>query len=173
MTELVNAFIDDELDLAWVERLMTRTALPVRHAATSDDASIAALHTALVALAQDARPVFEAADTAEAARVLNDVLSRSSVHVSVSISDQYAPHLHFDAHGHALGERLRVNGLVALATVLADQSGAMRLGLCASSTCEHVFVDHGRSARQRFCSRRCATRSHVSEHRQRRSAGLA
>ncbi|MGF0313908.1 CGNR zinc finger domain-containing protein [Rhodococcus sp. IEGM1428] len=47
--------------------------------------------------------------------------------------------------------------------MLADPSGALRLGVCDS--CEQAFVDFSRSARQRFCTRRCATRTHVRQHR--------
>ena len=120
MVQIVNARSDGLLDRTWVSDLVGRDSLPVRHGAEDRRTSPSGLHDALALMAHDLRPVFEAPDPAEGARLLNDLLARLDVQLSVSISATYAPHLHFDAHGHDLGQRLRVNGLVALATVLAD-----------------------------------------------------
>lgn len=165
--EVVNARRDGTLDRAWADALADREELPVRHRRRAADRDDDSLPAALVDLADDIAPVFAAPDAAAAAARLNDLLAVVDVQVSVSISDAWPPHLHFDAYGDDLGERLRVNCLTAVAALLADPAAAMRIGECASPSCSHVYADFSRAGRQRFCTRRCATRSHVSEHRRR------
>lgn len=165
--DIVNAWRDDNLDVGWVDALAEREPLPIRHSRRRSEASSPVLAEALRELAGDLSPVFAAPDVAHAADSLNVLLADLDVQVSVSISDEWPPHLHFDAYASDVGDRLRVNCLMAIASVLADQSEVMRIGECASTSCDHVYVDQSRSGRQRFCSRRCATRSHVSEHRRR------
>lgn len=166
---VVNASRDASLDADWTAALVARESLPVRHGPRSTDSDAASVHRVLVRLAEDVGPVFTAPDATTAAARLNGLLASVDVQVSVSISDAWPPHLHFDAYGNELGDRLRVNCLTAIAALLADSASAMRIGECASPACEYVYVDFSRSARQRFCSRRCATRSHVSDHRRRRA----
>ena len=160
--EIVNAWKSQTLDPEWVAELLTRELLPVRHRGPAD---IADAHAVLQQFAQEVSPVFEVGDSRSAAGALNKVLASVDVRVTVSVSDDFAPHLHYDGTSAAIAERLRVNCLVALATVVADPSGALRLGVCDS--CRNAFVDFSRSARQRFCTRRCATRAHVRQHRKR------
>lgn len=168
--DIVNAWRDGSLDAEWAAALADRDPLPVRHARRDTDLGGDDWLDALVRLAEDVAPVFATRDPAAAADLLNDLLARLDVQISVSIGDRWPPHLHFDAYGDGLGERLRVNCLTAIAALLADPASAMRIGECASSSCGSVYADFSRSARQRFCSRRCATRSHVSEHRRRAAA---
>lgn len=165
--EIVNTAGSGGLDRGWVEQLLARDSLPIMHrsAETSD---VGAVLDALTRLADEAARIFDANALQEAASLLNSVLGSVDVRVTVSTTAPFAPHLHYDGHGDNVGLRLRANCLVALATVLADSSGALRLGRCAS--CGDAFVDFSRSARQRFCARRCATRSHVQAHRLRASS---
>lgn len=165
--EIVNAWKSRALDNDWVAALLARESLPIRHRGLPDSAEVAHAHAVLARCAREVSPVFEAEDAASAAALLNDVLVSVDVRVTVSISDDFAPHLHYDDASAGTAERLRTNCLVALATVLADPSGALRLGVCDS--CGRAFVDFSRSARQRFCTRRCATRTHVRTHRSRAS----
>lgn len=165
VAEIVNAWKADTLDQDWVAALLVRESLPIRHRGVAGSAEVAHAHAVLERCAREVSPVFEAETSTSAAEILNDVLATVDVRVTVSISDEYAPHLHYDDATTGIAERLRTNCLVALATVLADPSGALRLGVCDS--CERAFVDFSRSARQRFCTRRCATRSHVRTHRHR------
>ena len=164
---VVNAWRDGELDVSWVEALADWEPLPIRHSRRSSEHEDRALTEALRRLASDLAPVFGATDLAGAAGSLNPLLADLEVQVSVSITSEWPPHLHFDAYASDVGDRLRVNCLLAIASVLADPAEVMRIGECAAPSCAHVYVDHTRSARQRFCSRRCATRRHVSEHRRR------
>ncbi|MGC9538934.1 CGNR zinc finger domain-containing protein [Streptomyces sp. UG1] len=43
-----------------------------------------------------------------------------------------------------------------------------RLGRCSAPGCRTVFVDVSRNGRRAYCSRLCATRVHVSAHRDRK-----
>jgi predicted RNA-binding Zn ribbon-like protein len=167
--DAVNAWRDGVLDERWVVTLLA-SDLPLQHERRGDESDVDGLLHEMRRLAQDLEPVFCSVDAASAAHRLNELLATVNVGVSVSIGDVGAPHLHFDAHEDGLAERLRVNCLVSIATVLADAQGAMRIGECASETCRHVFVDFSRSGRQLYCSRRCATRSHVEAHRARAHA---
>lgn len=161
--EIVNASKSHTLDHDWVAALLTREELPIRHRGVVGSAEVAHAHAVLEQVAREVSPVFEAEDSGSAAELLNGVLATVDVRVTVSISDEFAPHLHYDDASSGIAERLRTNCLVALATVLADSSGARRVGVCDS--CGRAFVDFSRSARQRFCTRRCATRTHVRQHR--------
>ncbi|WP_415973081.1 CGNR zinc finger domain-containing protein [Rhodococcus sp. 077-4] len=161
--EIVNAWKSRTLDRDWVAALLTRELLPIRHRGGVGPEDVVHAHAVLEHFAQEVSPVFEVGDTRSAADALNTVLGSVDIRVTVSISDEFVPHLHFDGTSDGIADRLRVNCLVALATVLADSGGALRLGVCDS--CGRAFVDFSRSARQRFCTRRCATRSHVRKHR--------
>ncbi len=68
--------------------------------------------------------------------------------------------------GSPLIDRMAVTGLDQLAAVIAVH-GPERIGTCAASPCEDVFVDTTRNATRRFCSARCANRHHAAEHRAR------
>ncbi|UPK74297.1 CGNR zinc finger domain-containing protein [Nocardioidaceae bacterium SCSIO 66511] len=168
--DVVNACRDGELDTRWLASRADEAPLPIRHSPRASERADRKVCESLRSLAADLASVFGAHDLAQAAAELNPLLADLDVQVSVSISDDWPPHLHFDAYASAVGDRLRANCLLAIASVLADSAEAMRIGECAATGCEHVYIDQSRSARQRFCSRRCATRSHVSEHR-RRAAG--
>ncbi len=56
-----------------------------------------------------------------------------------------------------------------LADLIAEL-GPDRLHQCESEPCEEIFVDHSKSGRQRFCSKRCATRFNVAMFRKRKMA---
>jgi len=51
-----------------------------------------------------------------------------------------------------------------LASLIAEH-GLDRLGLCAASDCQCVYADTSPRGNRRFCSRTCATRTHVRTHR--------
>ena len=164
----VNAWRDGCLDSDWAAALLASDELPLKHARRGDESDVEDVLSTMRQLAGELEPVFSAPDAAVAAARLNDLLSTVDVQISISIGDVvWGPHLHFDAHHDGFAERLRVNCLVSIATVLADAEGAMRIGECAAATCCHVFVDFSRAGRQVYCSRRCATRSHVEAHRAR------
>lgn len=122
----------------------------------------------LRALADDLGEVFEAGAVDRAVDVLNDHLDRTPMRPRISTHDGRDPHLHVEPEGAGAVERLRANCLMGLAAVLCD-GGRLRLGTCAADDCARVWLDTSRNARRRFCSDRCATRTHVAAHRARRA----
>lgn len=124
---------------------------------------------ALAELADDLAPLFAAEDLGDAVALLNDRLARTAVAPRVSMHDGRDPHLHVEPEGAGAVLRLRANCLMGVAAVLCD-GGRLRLGTCAAADCEHVWLDTSRNARRRFCSDRCATRTHVAAHRARQAA---
>lgn len=117
-------------------------------------------------LRQRLRRVFNASDDASAGEVLNDILT--SVHATprVSVHDDVRPHLHFEPAGATPADWLGAVTAMGLSVVLCD-FGSDRLGVCCSSSCEHVFIDTSRNRSRRFCSDTCGTREHVAAYRRR------
>jgi hypothetical protein len=72
-----------------------------------------------------------------------------------------SPHLRPVQHVEAVVMR-------GLADLIAE-FGPDRLRQCESRPCEEIFVDRSKSARQRFCGRRCATRFNVAMFRKRKA----
>jgi hypothetical protein len=70
-----------------------------------------------------------------------------------------SPHLKPVQHIEAVVTR-------ALADLIAGL-GPQRLHQCESPPCEEIFIDRSKSGRQRFCSKRCATRFNVAMFRKR------
>lgn len=122
----------------------------------------------LADLADDLAPLFAAADLDDAVAMLNVRLARTAVAPRVSMHDGRDPHLHVEPEGADPVLRLRANCLMGVAAVLCD-GGRVRLGTCDAHDCERVWLDTSRNARRRFCSDRCATRTHVAAHRARRA----
>ncbi len=124
---------------------------------------------ALAALADDLAPLFAADDVEHAVDLLNDRLARTAVAPRVSMHDGRDPHLHVEPKGAGAVLRLRANCLMGVAAVLCD-GGRLRLGTCDATDCARVWLDTSRNARRRFCSDRCATRTHVAAHRARQAS---
>lgn len=124
---------------------------------------------ALAALADDLAPLFAATDVEHAVELLNDRLARTAVAPRVSMHGDRGPHLHVEPEGAGAVLRLRANCLMGVAAVLCD-GGRLRLGTCDATDCDRVWLDTSRNARRRFCSDRCATRTHVAAHRARRAS---
>ncbi len=73
-----------------------------------------------------------------------------------------SPHLKPVQHVEAVVTR-------ALADLIAEL-GPDRLHQCESRPCEEIFADQSKSGRQRFCSKRCATRFNVAVFRKRKAS---
>jgi predicted RNA-binding Zn ribbon-like protein len=125
---------------------------------------------ALVELAEELGGLFAAVDLEEAVDRLNQQLAGTAVAPRISMHDGRDPHLHVEPDGAGPVLRLRANCLMGLAAVLCD-GGRLRIGTCAADDCDLVWLDTSRNARRRFCSDRCATRTHVAAHRARRRGG--
>jgi len=123
------------------------------------------------ALRSRLRQVFEAADPAEAAAILNGILGDVAASPRVSVHGDAAPHLHFepeDAHPARWLGAITAMGL----SVALIEGGFDRFGMCASTTCDDVFVDTSKNRSRRHCSDTCTTRESVAAYRKRqRHAG--
>lgn len=131
-----------------------------------DPATLARAEAAIALFAAAARPAF--VTPVDAPRVVNDLLATVTVHPRLVAHDDRPAHLHFEPADAAPHERLVVNSLLGLAGLLGADPA--RLGTCDAHGCDTVYVDTSRNGRRRFCTQRCANRSHVAAHRARARA---
>lgn len=115
------------------------------------------------------RAVFSATDVAESAARLNEILAdveptpRVSTHLET-------PHLHFEPADSSPARWLGAVTAMGLSVALIE-GGLERIGVCASVTCDDVFVDISRNRSRRHCSDTCTTRENVAAFRRRRKDG--
>ncbi|MGH8873101.1 MAG: CGNR zinc finger domain-containing protein [Acidimicrobiia bacterium] len=112
------------------------------------------------------RQVFEAPAEAEAAAVLNDLLTDVNAVPRVSVHGP-EPHLHFESESDRPSRYLGAITAMGLGVALIE-GGFERFGICRSSTCGDVFVDTSRNRSRLHCSDTCTTRENVAAHRARR-----
>lgn len=120
---------------------------------------------AFAALAGAVRTLFAGADAARVRR-LNRMLATFEPAPFLAEHDGQAPHFHFAPDDGADVRRVGASLTMALAHVVVDH-GTQRLGTCDAPACDRVFADRTRNGNQRFCSKTCATRVHVAQHRAR------
>jgi hypothetical protein len=118
-------------------------------------------------VAADLRAVFAADSVDDAARLVNELLTRTGARPALERHDGEPWHLHF----HAADETL-VNGWAAgCATGLAVVLGSElydRLGVCTAPRCDRVYVDTSRNGTRRYCSTSCQNRVKTAAFRARR-----
>jgi predicted RNA-binding Zn ribbon-like protein len=78
-------------------------------------------------------------------------------------------HMHVTGRGAALSAEYIAGAIWGLAVWLCEY-GSARFGVCADDRCGNVYLDTSSNCCRRFCSERCATRSHVAAHRARKKA---
>jgi predicted RNA-binding Zn ribbon-like protein len=78
-------------------------------------------------------------------------------------------HMHVTARGSSVGAEHMAGAVWGLAVWLCEY-GSSRFGVCADERCGNVYLDTSSNSCRRFCSERCATRSHVAAHRARKRA---
>ena len=162
---LVNAGLADREELI--------ALLPLRQwlheQATDRDATV------LRRFQRELRPVFEAGDRADVGGVisgLNELMEKYPI--TPMISD-HAPddlHLHVASRSASVSELLIGESLLGLSTLVCDL-GPTRLGVCAGSKCDRVFVDTSPNQSRRYCSDRCSSRANVAAYRARQKAESA
>lgn len=122
---------------------------------------------ALVADAiQDWLAVVDAADPGERAERVN---SMAAIYCSFPTLTDHAGtgwHLHYRPDKISVGRQIGAMMAAGTALHLAGR-GMNRLGRCAVTDCDRVFVDLTRNGRQRYCSQPCANRDAVRRHRAR------
>jgi predicted RNA-binding Zn ribbon-like protein len=113
--------------------------------------------------------VFGASSPDRAVELVNAMLADSASRPQISTHDGQPPHLHYDGGDRQPLARLRAVTATGLAYVITHD-GAHRLGRCARTGCEVVFVDSSKAGRRAFCGVRCANRVNVARHRARQAA---
>jgi predicted RNA-binding Zn ribbon-like protein len=80
-------------------------------------------------------------------------------------------HMHVTGRGASVSTEYLAGGVWGLAVWLCEY-GSARFGVCADERCGNVYLDTSSNCCRRFCSERCATRSHVAAHRARKRAAV-
>jgi predicted RNA-binding Zn ribbon-like protein len=118
------------------------------------------------------RDVFEhgsAGRDAEAVEELNALLEAYPIRPRISGHDSNDWHMHVTGRGSAVSSEYLAGAAWGLAVWLCEH-GSSRFGICADERCGNVYLDTSSNCCRRFCSERCATRSHVAAHRARKRA---
>jgi predicted RNA-binding Zn ribbon-like protein len=119
-------------------------------------------------LAKRLRRVFEAAqdEEREAATEVNALLLDTHARPQLDYFDGEGWHLHFHGADDTLVNGWSAGCAAALALAIgSDLAG--RLGSCAATACDRVFVDTSRNGKRRFCSPQCLSRVKAAAHRAR------
>lgn len=108
----------------------------------------------------------------EAVTELNSLLEAYPVQPRISAHDATGWHMHVTSRGASAGSEYLAGAVWGLAVWLCEY-GSSRFGVCADERCGNVYLDTSSNCCRRFCSERCATRSHVAAHRARKRAAGA
>jgi len=164
-----------------------RTAVDIVNAPLADMADLTELFGEQDWLAEDAterdlaaikraqkrlRDVFEngsAGRDAAAVEELNALLEAYPIQPRISGHDKSDWHMHVTGRGSAVSSEYLAGAVWGLAVWLCEH-GSSRFGVCADERCGNVYLDTSSNCCRRFCSERCATRSHVAAHRARKRA---
>ena len=106
---------------------------------------------------------------AEAVTALNGLLEAHPVQPRISGHDAADWHMHVASRGSSVAAEYLAGAVWGLAVWLCEY-GSARFGVCADERCGNVYLDTSSNCCRRFCSERCATRSHVAAHRARKRA---
>jgi predicted RNA-binding Zn ribbon-like protein len=127
---------------------------------------------ALLRLREEVRPVFGAADVAEATARINTLVEELPLAPRLVVeagSGRGATHgtvgwdLSAGLHGvDAL--RARIAGALA---GQVERSGTQRIGVCAAAPCTCVYVDRSRARTRRYCCDQCNDRAAAAAYRRR------
>ena len=118
------------------------------------------------------REVFEHGSSGrdgQAVAALNAILEMQPVQPRISGHDAASWHMHVTSRGSSVSNEYLVGAAWGLAVWLCE-FGSARFGVCADVRCGNVYLDTSSNNCRRFCSERCATRSHVAAHRARMRA---
>ncbi len=108
----------------------------------------------------------------EAVNEINSLLKDHPVQPRISGHDASDWHMHVTSRGASATHEFLAAAVWGLAVWLCTH-GSARFGVCADDRCGNVYLDTSSNNCRRFCSERCATRSHVAAHRARKRATLA
>ncbi|MGC4803928.1 CGNR zinc finger domain-containing protein [Micromonospora sp. DT233] len=163
--DLVNARLDDLDDL--------RALFPDDNAWMRDE--VAERDLAIFRRARKRlRDIFEYGTSgrdAQAVAELNALLEAYPVQPRISGHDFGDWHMHVTSRGASVSAEFLAGAVWGLSVWLCEY-GSARFGVCADERCGNVYLDTSSNCCRRFCSERCATRSHVAAHRARKRAAL-
>lgn len=108
---------------------------------------------------------------AAAVAELNGLLEAYPVQPRISGHDASDWHMHVTGRGSSASAEYLAGAVWGLAVWLCEY-GSARFGICADERCGNVYLDTSSNNCRRFCSERCATRSHVAAHRARKRAAV-
>jgi predicted RNA-binding Zn ribbon-like protein len=120
------------------------------------------------------RDVFEAGASgrdAIAVGELNGLLEAYPIQPRISGHKADDWHMHVTSRGSSVAAEYLAGAAWGLAVWLCE-FGSARFGVCADERCGNVYLDTSSNNCRRFCSERCATRSHVAAHRARKKAAV-
>jgi hypothetical protein len=107
----------------------------------------------------------------EAVAALNGLLEAYPVQPRISGHDADDWHMHVTSRGSSVSAEYLAGAVWGLAVWVCEY-GSARFGVCADERCGNVYLDTSSNCCRRFCSERCATRSHVAAHRARKRAAV-
>ena len=156
---------DPLADVARLEAFLDRHLVEPRLRATAADLD------AVRALRPRLRAVWEAADSATRAGLVNDLLADSGARPRlVDHGGGWGWHLHVTGHDAALQHRIAAQAGFAFAD-LVRTGEAGRLRDCEAPGCQAVFVDLSKNRSRRYCDTgNCGNRQHVAAYRERLAA---
>src|SRR5262245_44384790 len=108
---------------------------------------------------------------AEAVGALNALLEAFPVQPRISGHEASDWHMHVTSRGASVSSEYLAGAAWGLSVWLCEY-GSARFGICADERCGNVYLDTSSNNCRRFCSERCATRSHVAAHRARKRAAV-
>ncbi len=161
--DLVNADLDD---LAGLRAMFRDDHLWMRDEAAEKDVPV------FRRAQRRLREVFEhgtAGRDADAVTELNALLAAFPVQPRISGHDSSDWHMHVTSRGASVSAEYLAGAVWGLSVWLCEY-GSARFGICADERCGNVYLDTSSNNCRRFCSERCATRSHVAAHRARKRA---
>ena len=118
------------------------------------------------------REVFEhgsAGRDTDAVAEINALLEQFPTQPRISGHDTNDWHMHVTGRSASVSAEVLAGAVWGLAVWLCEH-GSERFGVCADERCGNVYLDTSSNCCRRFCSERCATRSHVAAHRARKRA---
>jgi predicted RNA-binding Zn ribbon-like protein len=117
-------------------------------------------------VAAELRAVFAADSVDDAARLVNDMLSRTGARPALERHDGEPWHLHYHAADNSLLDGWAAGMAAGLAVVLGGELYD-RLGVCTAARCDRVYVDTSRNGTRRYCSTSCQNRVKTAAFRAR------
>jgi predicted RNA-binding Zn ribbon-like protein len=145
----------------------------IKHILAVDPPSVAALKKrdapGFIALAEQLRAVFEYLDSGNidaAAQRLNDLLVRHPANPHLA-QEGGVWRLHHHPAGAALLPMWTSICAEGIARMIGAQ-GAHRLGICAATNCDRVYVDTTKNGSRHFCSITCQNRAKTAAFRRRK-----